>query len=358
MLAGPSIGRNSRPTSWRIKGVGESRRLLRVCSYEDRAEAMDSLILMGESLCAADKGVSLHLTVPDAPASVRAWAQRRPEVILSTMWPRGVSGWDVKPWLMLQQLDEGVPETVWLDDDIIVTKPISKMLLEFPRESLIFTEEWGRWTVPVSHLWGTAAARPVLLFNNCLIRATQAHRPLLERWLEMTRDARYREAQALPFERRPRHLQHDGWLLIAILESQEFGQVAFDSIRRGRHIAQCAGSSGYRPRDRVLDLFRGLPPLIHGLGRKPWEPGRERSRAQRFLLDLATDVSAYVLAAQRVAKGAGVSPAWLEPRTRLGALFRRLTAGHPGLAGLPLASVHALHTSILQRIEKAPGDQS
>lgn len=333
----------------------ESLPPLRVCSYEDRAEAMDSLILMGESLCAVDSDVSLHLTVPDAPDSVRAWARRRPEVVLSTTRPEGVSGWDVKPWLLLQQLSEGRPEALWLDDDMIVTAPVSKMLREFPPESLIFAEEWTRSKIPVSHLWNLPSVRPVQLFNNCFIRATQAHRPLLERWLQMTRDPRYREAQALPLERRPIQVLHDGWLLIALLESEEFGQVPFDCIRLGRHIAQCAGSSGYRPHHRLLDLFRGLPPLIHGLGRKPWAPVKSPSRNARFLLDLATDVSPYVLAARRVARDIDMTSDWLEARTRTGALLRRMTAGHPGMAGLPLAIPHATFIKIRQTMRSKRG---
>ncbi len=86
-------------------------------------------------------------------------------------------------------------------------------------------QEWSRGSIPVSDLWGLPSVRSVQVFNNCLIHATQAHRPLLERWLQMTRDPRYREAPALPFERRPIQVAHDGWLLIALLESEEFGQV-------------------------------------------------------------------------------------------------------------------------------------
>ena len=319
---------------------------LRVCAFEDRAVAMDSLILMGESLCAADRDVSLHLTVPDAPDFVRDWARSRPQVILSTERPPGVTGWDAKPWVMLQELNQGHPQVLWLDDDIIVTRPVSSMLREFPDGDLLFAQEWGPWIIPVSHLWGMPSARPVGLFNNCFIRATQAHRPLLERWLQMTHDPRYREAQALPYEKRPVQAQHDGWLLVALLESEEFGRVPYQCIRRGRHIAQCAGSSGYKPLDRVLDLYRGLPPLIHGLGRKPWEATREPSRVQRYLLDLATDVSPYVLAARKVAKTVGRSPGWIEPRTRTGAAFRTLTGNHPGMAGLPLSCFHAAHMSV------------
>jgi hypothetical protein len=320
--------------------------VLRVCSYEDRHAAMDSLILMGESLCRSDSEISLHLTVPDAPAAVRAWAERRPQVALSTARPEGVAGWDVKPWLLLEELKAGNTEALWLDTDVIVTAPVSTLLKRFPSDSLVLAEEWREGTVPVSHFWDLPSRGAIPALNNCFIRVTGAHRRLLERWLQMTRDPRYREAQALPFDQRPIHLLHDGWLLIALLESEEFAPSRFDCIRLGRDIAQCAGSSGYRPSHRLLDLFRGLPPLIHGLGRKPWDPAPEQSRMQAYLLDLATDVSAYVLAARRVAADLGMMPAWTEARTSAGAALRGMTAGHPGLAGLPLAILHAFHMRI------------
>ncbi len=321
-------------------------RSLCVCSYEDRPEAMDSVILMAESLCRVDLEVSLHLTIPAAPAAVRAWAQRRPEVLLTTEPPPdGVTGWDVKPWLLLEELRVGRPEAVWIDTDMIVTRPISAMLKEFPRDCLIVAEEWDRHPgIPVSHFWELPSARLIQVLNACFVRALPAHRPLLERWFQMVRDPSYRAAQAIPLQRRPIHLLHDGWLLIALLESAEFGQVPFDYLRLGRHIAQCAGSSGYRPHHRFLDLFRGLPPLIHCIGRKPWVSVSERGRAYGVLIDLATDVSPYVLAARKVARDLDMAPRWLDSRTSMGALLRTLTACHPALAGLPLAVVHALGT--------------
>ena len=139
-------------------------------------------------------------------------------------------------------------------------------------------------------------------------------------------------------------------LLNALLESDEFGQVSFDYLRLGRHIAQCAGSSGYRPTHRLLDLFRGLPPLIHCIGRKPWQSGHDRGRLERFLTDLATDVSPYVLASRNVAKALDLRPSWLDARTSMGAVFRCLTAYHPGMAGLPLATLHAFHLRTSQAI--------
>ena len=326
--------------------MAQTTRPLRVCSYEDRPVAMDSLILMGESLCRADPDVSLHLTVPDAPASVRAWAAKRPQVILSTTQPEGVTGWDVKPWLLQRELDAGAPEAVWLDDDMIVTRALSPLLNEFPRDSLIVAQEWnGAEAPPFYQFWGMPMGRTMPMINACLVRVTPVHRPLLERYFAMTQHPRYRELQARPLAQRPDAAIGDTNLLVALLESQEFSHVPFDYLRLGSQIVQCAGSSGYRPGQRILDLFRGLPALFHGIGRKPWDLRDERG-IERYLLDLATDVSPYVLTARQVARSLDMHPAWMSPRTSLGAIFRGVTANHPALAGLPLAVLHAIHTTI------------
>jgi hypothetical protein len=309
---------------------------------------MDSLVLMGESLCRVDSEVSLHLTVPEAPASVRSWAQGRPEVFLSTTPPDGVSGWDVKPWLLLRELNAGWPDALWLDADIIVTRSVSGLLKEFPQDCLMVAEEWNRPEANqvATRSWGLPSARPVRPINSCFVRVNQAHRPLLERWLQMTHDPRYREAQSRDFQHRPWHLASDQVLLTALLGSAEFGHVPFTELRLGRDIAQCAGSSGYLPRHRILDLFRGLPPLIHCIGRKPWMSEHDRGRVHRFLTDLASDVSPYVLASHKIARELDAPARWVEARTPLGAMLRRLTGHHPGMAGLPLAILHAFHVWI------------
>jgi hypothetical protein len=255
--------------------------------------------------------------------------------------------------LLLGELNAGREEVVWLDDDIIVTSSLSSLFRRFPPDALILAAEWnGPEFVPASHFWGMPPSRPVQVLNDCVVRANQMHRPLLERWLQMLRDPRYRDAQKLPFDRRPTHLLHDGWPLIALLESREFGQVAYDYLRLGRDIAQCAGLSGYRPHHRLLALFRGPPALIHAIGRKPWVSLQDAGRVHRYLIDLATDLSPYVLAARRVASNLGMSPQWLDPRTSLGDTLRRLTGYHPGIAGLPLAIPHALHMKIKQTFRR------
>ena len=325
----------------------ETDDMLHVCSYEDRLEGMDSLILMGESLCRVDPEISLRLTAPNASVAVSNWARGWPEVTIRTETAAGLDGWDVKPWLLLQELKAGAQEAVWIDSDVIITRSVSQMLREFPSDNLIVAEEWDRHNaIPVAHQWGWPAARPVQPVNSCFLRVTKTHQPLLEYWLKMTQDSRYREAQRLPFERRPWHLASDQVLLTALLSSEAFGDVSYDTIRIGRHIAQCAGSSGYRPLHRCFDIFRGLPPLIHSVGRKPWTPSDVPRNLRGFLLDFATDVSPYVLASRRINRNLDINPDWLKPRTSLGALLRCLTAGHPALAGLPLAVIHAIFLRI------------
>jgi len=341
------FGRFKKDGMGTVTATEKSDLSLRVCSYEDRPEAMDGLILMGESLCRADPEVSLHLTVPDAPASVLAWAKRWNQITLSTTPPDGVTGWDVKPWLLLQELDAGSPAAIWLDTDMIIMRPISLLFEEFPRDLLIVAQEWaGNAAIPMTHYWNLRPGREIPSINSCVLRVTQAHRPLLKRYLQMTQQDRYRKAQTLPIHSRPIYLLGDQPLLIALLESEEFCQIPFEYLRLGRHIAQCAGSSVYRPHHRLLDLFRGLPPLIHGLGRKPWESTPSQGRIQKFMLDLATDVSPYVLAARGVAKDLDMTPRWLDARTSLGGVLRGLTWCHPGMAGLPLAILHAFHLKI------------
>jgi hypothetical protein len=306
---------------------------------------MSGLLLMGESFLRNNPGKRIFLTAPGASEELKSWAKSRPQVRFSTSTPQQLTGWDVKPWLLLQQLEEESEEVIWLDADTIVTRPLSSILADFPEDTLLVAEEWDRHPpISVAHLWGWREARPIPPVNSCFMRAKAAHRPLLQQWLLMTRDAAYRRAQDLPFESRPWHLASDQALLTALLSSEQFADTPIEYVPMGRHLAQCAGSSGYRPLQRMLDLVRGLPTLIHCIGRKPWAKAQSQKGIQRFMQDLATDVSPYVLASRQVAAQIGAWPPWLDARTWLGKAMRTLTAFHPGLAGLPLAMMHRLQT--------------
>ena len=139
------------------------------------------MILMGESLCSVDQAVSLHLTVPDAPAKVREWAASRPEVELSTERLPELSGWNIKPSLLLKELDAGWEAPLWLDSDMIVSQPISKVVQRYSRDALLLAEEWtDAPPLAIAEGWGLKSKRPIGVVNNCFVRVTQAHRPMME----------------------------------------------------------------------------------------------------------------------------------------------------------------------------------
>jgi hypothetical protein len=60
-----------------------------------------------------------------------------------------------------------------------------------------------------------------------------------------------------------------------------------------------------------------------------------------------------VLASRPVARDLGIHPQWLDARTSIGAVLRGMTAYHPGMAGLPLAILHALHMKISHAVGSA-----
>jgi hypothetical protein len=95
--------------------------------------------------------------------------------------------------------------------------------------------------------------------------------------------------------------------------------------------------------------------LIHCIGRKPWMSRHDNGRIGRFLIDLADDVSPYVLASRRIARDLDMAPEWIEARTSLGAMLRGLTGHHPGMAGFPLAVLHAFQMNFVRWWKVAKG---
>jgi hypothetical protein len=79
----------------------------------------------------------------------------------------------------------------------------------------------------------------------------------------------------------------------------------------------------------------------------------EQCLMQRVHLDFATDVSPYVLASFKDAKGLNMPLDWIEPRTWLGAISRTPTGSNPGVAGLPMATAHAAHLGIGRMMGKS-----
>jgi hypothetical protein len=159
-----------------------------------------------------------------------------------------------------------------------------------------------------------------------LIRACSDHLKLLVAWRERLRSRQYLSAQEKPFLTRPLGLRSDQDVLTALLGSSMFSDIDYHLLREGTEIAQCALSVGFRSWDRVRTLWRGIPPLVHSQGPKPWEKTRS----------ISTELSPYCSVASEYADAIDASLAWTKPGRRVSRILDKLFLGHPSLRGLPI----------------------
>lgn len=320
-----------------------------IASYEDRPAALSGLKLLLLSVSRVAPGIELDVTTTKALApALERWASTAglSGLAIRTVkgWPG--SGWNVKPGKLLEVLGRGHSEVVWIDSDIVAHRDFRPMLADLSPDILVIGQEFrakhpegGRYRAAG---WGLTYARSLpFTVNSGFIRVTPHHEPLLLRWQELLTSPAYQAAQSQPLPERPVAMLSDQDALWALLASVEFATVPVRYLACGREIIQNSGANGYHAIERLGNLGRGLPPLIHMLGReKPWDyPGVPSLRADaRDYLELAAiELSPYVSVARRYKDDLGEPADWLDVRTGLGKLCALATLGHPTAQGLPLA---------------------
>jgi hypothetical protein len=85
-------------------------------------------------------------------------------------------------------------------------------------------------------------------------------------------------------------------------------------------------ADGYALFDRIRHAWRGLPPLIHSEGFKPWDNPATRP--------VFLEVSPYLLVAQRYRDVLSGDTSWLEASSMWGRLLRLVTWEEPSVAGV------------------------
>jgi hypothetical protein len=170
------------------------------------------------------------------------------------------------------------------------------------------------------------------------MRFTPKHLPYLERCRELLSRPDYLEAQSKPIPQRPVHMVSDQDLIWALLASSEFAHLPVHYIKCGDEIIQNSGAGGYCVKERLRNTVRGLPPLIHALGKeKPWHYP-EVPQNRRDYLELAVlELCPYVTVARRYAGDLGEPAPWVNVRTGVGRALHYMTLGHHSLQGLPTA---------------------
>src|SRR5262249_18829875 len=163
-----------------------------ICLAEDRKSCEPAVRLLLISLCRYSTDIGITVFYPEADQGFLDWAYGlKPEKLTVRIAPlSGAYGWNVKPQALLQLLNEGNQEVVWIDSDILTTKDISPTFSGLNHNVLVVTEEAlvGQNEIDAvrARLWGFPVKRKFPFpLNTAVMRATQDHIPLLERWKEL-----------------------------------------------------------------------------------------------------------------------------------------------------------------------------
>jgi hypothetical protein len=310
-----------------------------VCCYEDRVAELLGVKLLVRSALRNVPDVAIQLCVPDAPPEFQRWAARQPRVELDQTRDETLNGWSAKPVMLLRALDAGHREAVWLDSDLIVAGDFSHLLPD--DESVVATEELCRDPLYAAVLrakgWKLPAGRRLPhLLNSALVRARASHRELLVEWARLMRTPEYQAAQRRPFAERPIHLISDQDVLTGLLCAARFADVPVRVLRRGREIIHDP-EAGYHPFDRLANLVREAPTLVHAQSGRPWRYARPPSpfaEWSRYVNYLHVETSPYGHYARQLRDELDEDTAFFEVRSLYAKACWALSRGNPHLPGL------------------------
>jgi hypothetical protein len=319
-----------------------------VCVAEDREACEPCLKLLLASLSLRCPGMPISLFYPVANGAFLQWLSAYPQVQLQADRLKNGYGWNVKPQAIMQLLDAGFDEVIWIDSDVLVTRDIRPLFHALDAAVFVATEQMlapdrkeDDGAGLRARLWQLSVCRvlPAAL-NSGVIRATRLHYALMERWWELLQSDAYQSCQQKEWLKRPIHMAGDQDVLIALLTSTEFAQIPLKTLRRGKHIVQFDGVWGYTTAERARNLLGDGPTFIHCIGGKPWVARWESERPnhlREYLKMVYLDVSPYTLSSAKFSQDLGCDTNWMRAHYRLSSILRLLAMQHPALTGLPMA---------------------
>jgi hypothetical protein len=324
-----------------------------VCVHEDRADNLIGLKLTVLSLARHCPNLPVIISCPHPPESFRHWLKALPNAQLVADPELAGLGWNVKPTILLRFLNEGYPNIIWIDTDILVTKDFRQRLSHLSDETLVVTQEvyWGQLQGGTYRTvaWGLKPGRTLpTTVNTGIVRVTPQHTELLKVWRTMLNHPAYMRTMSMPYYERPLHMLGDQEAFTALLGSTDFSHVPVELLERGVDIAQCFGPAGYTPTERLHNLRKGLPAFVHSQGGKPWKrapsPTAVWSSEGSLLKHLRTyydylhlELSPYTSIAREYREQLGEEVTWMDMKSTPARLLATLSAGHPILQGFPLA---------------------
>ncbi|MAE66700.1 MAG: nucleotide-diphospho-sugar transferase [Phycisphaeraceae bacterium] len=328
------------------------------CTHEDRPEALAGIKLLALSLRRHCPQANLVVSYPQPDDEFVRWCAKHDVRVLSNeSWRH--AGWNIKPSLLRHLLDEGHEAITWIDADIALAGALPAIMRGLDADTLLVSQVWA-WdyfpggTVRTA-LWNLEPGRALAgTASSGVVRATSAHRELLEAWQELLEAPAYLGAQARPVSERPIHMIGDQDVLTALLGSRRFGTIPLAWLDRRRDIVLCVGPAGYTAGQRLGHRRSTMPPLIHGAEPKYWEASTSPTLLRRprdYYWRVCLETSPYAWVARQYRDELGDEVAWADARTTVGRLLATVTGDHPALAGLPQALFHGIG----KRIKKMLG---
>lgn len=328
-----------------------------ICVHEDRAEYLIGLKLTVLSLIRHCPGVPVIISCPHPSDSFRQWVATLPNAELIADPAFAGHGWNVKPKLLLRCLNEGHPDVMWIDTDILIVRDFRPRLAHLNDETVVVAQEgyWGQYQGGTyrTEAWGLKPGRSFpATANTAITRVTPRHIELLQAWETMLNHPAYVHAISRPYYERPLHMLSDMEVFTALIGSADFSHIPVEMLERGTDIAQCFGPAGYTPTERLRNLRESLPLFIHSQGFKPWErassPREIWSQQERFLSSLRRyydymhlELSPYITLVRDYREQLGEETNWMDIKSTPARIFATLSGSHPVLQGLPLAMFDA-----------------
>ena len=295
-------------------------------------------------------GLQVDLTVTRLVPEFAQWLAAHPNVRVHERPELDGMKWNVKPTLMLELLDAGHDSVVWLDSDIITNRDFRPLLGGIPPETFVAAQDsyWGQHQGGTHRTvsWGLEPGRDLPWTALAgFVRATTAHRRLLERWKQLMADPEYLRLQDSAWYERPMHMLGDSEVLTAVLGANEFADVPVRLLRRGREIINNLGPAGYTLGERLYNFRHGLAYVVPSMGVKPWQftevPSWTRQRKRYYQL-VFLELSPYVYLARQYRDQMGEPTDWMDVRTQPARLFRAIARGEPNLQGMPQAALDSV----------------
>jgi hypothetical protein len=302
-------------------------------TYEDRPSEFPGIRVLLRSLARYQPDWSGIIFLPGAPQELCDWcaAQKLRSVRIVTDVAK--RGWNSKPFCILAAMSEGHDEVLWLDSDLALAAPLEPILKRIPRGTVVATEEAPWFNEQGTRLrtegWGFEVGRTLpISINSCAMRFDTSHRELLETWNEMLQSDAYIAGQRMNWRERPVHMKSDQDILNALLGSKRFAATPLVLLKNGLEIAQCFEEDGYRVGARLAHAFRGLPPIVHTQGSKPWRDYGKR------LKRVWVQLSPYPWLAENLCGDIPEIAAWARVRMPLARVLNAMALGDPSLRGM------------------------